>query len=133
MKAARAAGSALSPTKPLTKVAFPRNGTHRLKLTRTPATAAMNAMNGVQLGSKPIIVRLHEPKQFRQEKLALRFQGNGHPRSASGATSPTHSEGGDSFAGWSPRRASSVLASPGMREQQLLDRGRRGSSSYYQV
>ena len=49
----------------------------------------MRAMNGVLLGSKQLIVRLHEPKQLRQEKLAQRFGGhNGHPRSRSGATSP---------------------------------------------
>jgi hypothetical protein len=109
---------------------------YALALTRRhTATAALNAMNGMQLGSKPIIVRLHEPKQFRQEKLALRFQGNGHPRSASGTTSPTRSEAGDSSFGWtSPRRQHSVLGSPSPSHQHLLlDRGRRSSGSYYQV
>ena len=66
----------------------------------------MRAMNGVLLGSKQLIVRLHEPKQLRQEKLAQRFGGhNGHPRSRSGATSPAVSEAGDSYmsvSGWSP-------------------------------
>jgi polyadenylate-binding protein len=91
----------------------------------------MNAMNGIQLGTKQIIVRLHEPKQLRQEKLAARFGGsNGHPRSASGATSPTPSEAGDSYLGWaSPRRSSLPLASP----IGTPDRGRRGSGSYYNV
>jgi polyadenylate-binding protein len=79
-------------------------------------------MNGATVGNKQIVVRLHEPKQLRKEKLAQRFaQGghNGHPRSGSGATSPTLSEAGDSVAGWS---------SPGRH-----DRHRRGSGSYYQV
>ncbi|KAK2461225.1 hypothetical protein APHAL10511_006752 [Amanita phalloides] len=90
------------------------------------ATAAMHAMNGVQLGSKQIVVRLHEPKQLRQEKLAQRFAFNGHPRSASGATSPTASEAGD-FSGWqSPRGHPATLTA---NERQ--ERGRRGSGSYY--
>lgn len=64
------------------------------------ASGAMHAMNGAMIENKAVIVRLHEPKQLRQEKLAQRFGGhNGHPRSASGATSPTLSEGGDSYAG----------------------------------
>ncbi|KIK68690.1 hypothetical protein GYMLUDRAFT_54276 [Collybiopsis luxurians FD-317 M1] len=97
------------------------------------AAAAMHAMNGVTLGSKQIVVRLHEPKQLRQEKLAHRFGGgNGHPRTASGATSPTASEGGDSYAaGWgspSPRnRTLGLSASPAAQ----TERGRRGSGSYY--
>jgi polyadenylate-binding protein len=88
----------------------------------------MHAMNGVQLGSKQIVVRLHEPKQLRQEKLAQRFAHNGHPRSASGATSPTPSEAGD-FAGWqSPRGHSTALVA-----SERQERGRRGSGSYYNV
>lgn len=100
------------------------------------ASAAMHAMNGVVLENKTIIVRLHEPKQLRQEKLAARFSGhNGHPRSASGATSPTLSEGGDSYAGWpSPSSHPAILGSP---TSSLVDRTperqRRGSGSYYQV
>ena len=66
----------------------------------------MHAMNGVLLGSKQLIVHLHEPKQLRQEKLAQQFGGhNGHPRSHSGVTSPAVSEAGDSYmsvSGWSP-------------------------------
>ncbi|KAF9269423.1 hypothetical protein L218DRAFT_993473 [Marasmius fiardii PR-910] len=105
------------------------------------AAAALHAMNGVQIGSKQIVVRLHEPKQLRQEKLAHRFSGhgNGHPRSASGATSPTASEGGDSYGYGSPRHVSSSLGSPvgsgamglGPVERERQDRGRRGSGSYY--
>lgn len=100
------------------------------------ASAAMHAMNGVVLEKKTVIVRLHEPKQLRQEKLAARFSGhNGHPRSASGATSPTLSEGGDSYVGWpSPSSHPAVLGSP---TSTLIDRTperqRRGSGSYYQV
>ncbi|KAJ3905511.1 hypothetical protein F5879DRAFT_736435 [Lentinula edodes] len=103
------------------------------------AAAAMHAMNGITLGSKQVVVRLHEPKQLRQEKLAARFGGggNGHPRTASGATSPTASEGGDSYgAGWgspSPRNRTLGLGtlggSPGYGTER--DRGRRGSGSYY--
>ncbi|KAF9458990.1 hypothetical protein BDZ94DRAFT_1172499 [Collybia nuda] len=96
------------------------------------ATSAMHAMNGVQLGSKQIVVRLHEPKQLRQEKLAQRFGHNGHPRSSSGATSPTASEGGESYAGWpSPRHHSIGLGSPMGSHYERQDRGRRGSGSYY--
>ena len=94
----------------------------------------MHAMNGVQLGSKQIVVRLHEPKQLRQEKLAQRFGHNGHPRSASGATSPTVSEGGESYVGWgSPRHPSSNLGSPMPSHYERPERARRGSGSYYNV
>jgi polyadenylate-binding protein len=94
----------------------------------------MHGMNGVLLGSKQLVVRLHEPKQLRQEKLAARFAGhNGHPRSASGATSPTLSEGGDSYAGWaSPGANSAILGSP-VSHSERLERPRRGSGSYYNV
>ncbi|KAI0066929.1 hypothetical protein BV25DRAFT_1796079 [Artomyces pyxidatus] len=96
------------------------------------AAAAMHGMNGAVLGSKQLVVRLHEPKQLRQEKLAARFSGhNGHPRSASGATSPTLSEGGESYAGWpSPGARSSILGSP-VGHNERLERPRRGSGSYY--
>ncbi|KAI9507287.1 hypothetical protein F5148DRAFT_1206374 [Russula earlei] len=96
------------------------------------AAAAMHAMNGALLGSKQLVVRLHEPKQLRQEKLAARFAGhNGHPRSASGATSPTLSEGGESYAGWpSPGAKSAILGSP-IGHSERLERPRRGSGSYY--
>jgi hypothetical protein len=99
-----------------------------------PATAAMLGMNGVLLGSKQLVVRLHEPKQLRQEKLAARFAGhNGHPRSASGATSPSLSEGGESYAGWpSPGAKSAILGSP-VSHSERLERPRRGSGSYYNV
>ncbi|KAF7325995.1 hypothetical protein MKEN_00450400 [Mycena kentingensis (nom. inval.)] len=95
------------------------------------AAAAMHAMNGVLLGTKQVVVRLHEPKQLRQEKLAQRFSGNGHPRHSSGATSPTASEGGESIAGWSPRHHNAALASPVQGHYERPERGRRGSGSYY--
>ncbi|KAJ8508292.1 hypothetical protein ONZ45_g9420 [Pleurotus djamor] len=97
------------------------------------ASAALHAMNGTIIGNKQIVVRLHEPKQLRQEKLAQRFGHNGHPRSASGATSPTLSEGGESYAaGWgSPRHHASPLGSPRASLYERPDRGRRGSGSYY--
>ena len=45
----------------------------------TLAAYAMCAMNGVLLGSKQLIVRLHKPKRLHQERLARRFGGhNGH-------------------------------------------------------
>jgi polyadenylate-binding protein len=76
-------------------------------------------MNGVHLGSKQIAVRLHEPKQLRQEKLQQRFS----PRTRSGATSPTPSEGADSiYSAFSPDRES-------IRERAV----RRSSGSYYAV
>ncbi|KAG8888499.1 hypothetical protein FRB98_007539 [Tulasnella sp. 332] len=79
------------------------------------ASHAMSMMNGALLGTKAIAVRLHEPKQLRQEKLATRFSGGRppHPRSGSGATSPSLSEVAE-------------FNSP-------LDRNRRSSGSYYQV
>ncbi|KAI0689934.1 hypothetical protein C8T65DRAFT_745977 [Cerioporus squamosus] len=98
------------------------------------AAAAMNAMNGVTIGSKQLVVRLHEPKQLRQEKLAQRFSGhNGHPRSSSGATSPTASEAGESYAGWpSPSSHPAVLGSPVMSVHERSDnRARRSSGSFY--
>ncbi|KZV65745.1 hypothetical protein PENSPDRAFT_756207 [Peniophora sp. CONT] len=98
------------------------------------AMAAMHAMNGAVLGQKQLVVRLHEPKQLRQEKLAARFgsgSGNGHPRSASGATSPTPSEGGESMAWPSPSVRSISLGSPAAHNERLADRPRRGSGSYY--
>ncbi|KAI0942169.1 hypothetical protein AcV7_002677 [Taiwanofungus camphoratus] len=97
------------------------------------AAAAMHAMNGVVLGSKQLVVRLHEPKQLRQEKLAQRFSGhNGHPRSGSGATSPTASEAGESYAGWpSPNHHHAPLGSPVMGHSERPDRARRSSGSYY--
>ncbi|CAE6395900.1 unnamed protein product [Rhizoctonia solani] len=80
-------------------------------------SAALQAMNGIFLGSKQIAVRLHEPKQLRQEKLQQRFS----PRTRSGATSPTPSEGGDSiYSAFSPDRDS-------IRERAV----RRSSGSYY--
>ncbi|KAF8504399.1 hypothetical protein F5888DRAFT_1605810 [Russula emetica] len=96
------------------------------------AHAAMHGMNGALLGSKQLVVRLHEPKQLRQEKLAARFAGhNGHPRNASGATSPTLSEGGESYIGWpSPGARSAILGSP-VSHSERLERPRRGSGSYY--
>lgn len=99
------------------------------------ASAAMNAMNGATLGNKQLVVRLHEPKQLRQEKLAQRFGGhNGHPRSSSGATSPTASEAGESYAGWpSPSSHPAVLGSPVMSHYERPDRGRRSSGSFYHV
>lgn len=101
------------------------------------AALAMHSMNGVILGQKQVVVRLHEPKQLRQEKLAQRFAGghNNHPRSRSGATSPTASEGGDSHGGWSsPHGGYQSLASPsGYSERLSPDRARRSSGSYYNV
>lgn len=97
------------------------------------SAAAMHAMNGMALGNKQLVVRLHEPKQLRQEKLAQRFAGhNGHPRSSSGATSPTASEAGESYAGWpSPSQRPSALGSPIMGHTDRPDRARRSSGSYF--
>ncbi|CAL1699509.1 unnamed protein product [Somion occarium] len=100
------------------------------------AAAALHGMNGVQIGTKQLVVRLHEPKQLRQEKLAARFGGhNGHPRSSSGATSPTASEAGESYGGWSsPNQRPQVLGSPIMGHGHGIDRpdrARRSSGSYY--
>lgn len=94
-------------------------------------------MNGVIFGNKQIVVRLHEPKQLRQEKLAHRFSG--HPRrNSSGATSPAASEAGESYSGWnSPRTYTQGLGSPALSPKpthfERPERGRRGSGSYYTV
>lgn len=100
----------------------------------------MRVMNGATLGSKQIVVRLHEPKQLRQEKLAHRFSHNGHPRrSSSGATSPAASEAGESYSGWnSPRMyPGQAPGSPALSPKPIHfdrpERGRRGSGSYYTV
>lgn len=96
-------------------------------------------MNGAILGSKQIVVRLHEPKQLRQEKLAHRFSNNGHPRrNSSGATSPAASEAGESYSGWnSPRAYPQNITSPALSPKpphfERPERGRRGSGSYYTV
>jgi len=101
---------------------------------QTPDQGAMGLVFAIicLVGSKQLVVRLHEPKQLRQEKLAARFAGhNGHPRSASGATSPTASEGGESYVGWpSPGARSAILGSP-VSHSERLERPRRGSGSYY--
>ena len=98
--------------------------------TPSQATAALLAMNGAMLGNKQVQVRLHEPKQLRQEKLAQRFSHGQGPQSPthtggaggskqlnnmSGATSPAISDGG------------------GMGEGSPVGRDRRGSGSYYNV
>lgn len=85
----------------------------------------MQAMNGATFGSKQIVVRLHEPKQLRQEKLAHRF-GNSPLRTGSGATSPTPSEGGESYWG---RSSPGGPVSPSAQPERV----RRGSGSYYNV
>ncbi|KAF9567129.1 hypothetical protein CPC08DRAFT_733232 [Agrocybe pediades] len=102
------------------------------------AAEALRVMNGQMLGSKIITVRLHEPKQLRQEKLAHRFGHNGHPRRASsGATSPAASEAGDYNGFSSPRHYSQPLGSPalspkpGGQFERPAERARRGSGSYY--
>ena len=128
--------SGSSHTRPQIKVRSSLSHIDVRLFTCTVAAAAMHAMNGAVLGSKQLVVRLHEPKQLRQEKLAQRFggHGNGHPRSGSGATSPTASEAGD-YAGWSPTHRSAVLGSPimGHTAVERTDRARRSSGSYYHV
>lgn len=106
------------------------------------ASRAMNAMNNVRIGTKHIAVRLHEPKQLRQEKLAARYaSNNGHPRSSSGATSPTLSDDGNFsvYGGW-PGGSPGRNAAPSLVEQSrkvsgghvpTADRQRRSSGSYY--
>lgn len=102
------------------------------------AASAMQAMNGIILGSKQIVVRLHEPKQLRQEKLAHRFgnsPGSSHPRnrSGSGATSPTLSEelywGRNSPGGPIPNTAHIAHTT----HTTHTERTRRSSGSYYTV
>ena len=92
--------------------------------------SALQAMNSIVLGSKQLVVCLHEPKQLCQEKLAHRFgsSSGGHPRtcSGSGATSLTLSEGGESYWG---RSSPGSPALPGGQG----DRVHQSSGSYYTV
>lgn len=110
-----------------------RNRSVHIVLTCAVAANAMHGMNGMLLGTKQLVVRLHEPKQLRQEKLAARFGGhNGHPRSGSGATSPAASDIGESY--WpSPNMRTSALGSPVLGNNDRPDRARRSSGSYYHV
>ncbi|CAO1620122.1 unnamed protein product [Sympodiomycopsis kandeliae] len=55
------------------------------------AARALHAINGQQIGSKTIMVRLHEPKKMRQDKLNKLFAGGGGSSSS-----------GDNTAGASP-------------------------------
>lgn len=116
---ARVAGSVLSLSKHPNKVSPIKTSSTCPNNQLNEAAAALQAMNGVFLGSKQIAVRLHEPKQLRQEKLQQRFS----PRTRSGATSPTPSEGGESiYSAFSPDRDL-------IRERAV----RRSSGSYYAV
>lgn len=54
------------------------------------ANRAMNSMNGALHGSKQMTVRLHEPKNVRQEKLSQKFGSAYHATSAA-ADSPEES------------------------------------------
>lgn len=95
------------------------------------AASALQAMNGVVLGSKQIVVRLHEPKQLRQEKLAHRFgssPSSSHPRnrSGSGATSPTLSE--EMY--WGRHSPGGPISST-ISNTTHTERTRRSSGSYY--
>lgn len=51
------------------------------------AAKALHSVNGKQIGTKVIYVRLHEPKKMRQEKLAKRF-GSESVNGGSDAASP---------------------------------------------
>lgn len=51
------------------------------------ATAAMRALDGQQVGTKAITIRVHEPKQVREQKLARIFSGSSSAGSAGGASS----------------------------------------------
>src|SRR6266481_1152273 len=94
------------------------------------AASALQAMNGIVLGSKQLVVHLHEPRQLCQEKLAHRFGSGsgGHPRmcSGSGAMSPTLSEGGESYWG---RSSPGGPALPGGQGDRVC----WSSGSYYTV
>lgn len=58
------------------------------------AARALHAVNGQHIGSKVIMVRLHEPKKVRQEKLWRLFGGEGsgsEPRSPASPPNGVHS------------------------------------------
>lgn len=91
----------------------------------------MHAMNGVNIGDRAITVRLHEPKQLRQEKLAARFNNNNHnlltpsPGLDYSPSSPLPSEYGMMM------NDNHYLASPPLSTTPLGQR--RGSGSYFKV
>ncbi|KZT62448.1 hypothetical protein CALCODRAFT_505513 [Calocera cornea HHB12733] len=79
------------------------------------AAQALHVMDGTMMNNKQIVVRLHEPKALRQEKLRERFSGNKRAQRQSGGASPVHSDGTGEEAS----------------EGQPAARPRRGSGSYY--
>ncbi|KZO91057.1 hypothetical protein CALVIDRAFT_547384 [Calocera viscosa TUFC12733] len=83
------------------------------------ASQALHVMDGTMLNNKQIVVRLHEPKALRQEKLRERFAGakRGQGQRQSGGASPVHSDG----------TGTGEEASEGAPPL----RPRRGSGSYY--
>ncbi|KAH7106629.1 hypothetical protein BKA62DRAFT_826128 [Auriculariales sp. MPI-PUGE-AT-0066] len=97
------------------------------------ASRALAATNNARLGSKSIIVRLHEPRQLRQEKLAARFSGNNHPRTSSGATSPTLSDdlNLDNASVYMGPGNNSLDGAVEKSRQPPETRPRRNSGSYY--
>ncbi|CAO1629533.1 unnamed protein product [Parajaminaea phylloscopi] len=59
------------------------------------AARALHAVDGQHIGSKSVIVRLHEPKSLRQEKLSKIFAGKasaGAPRSPVSPTNGAHGQ-----------------------------------------
>ncbi|EJU02160.1 hypothetical protein DACRYDRAFT_115923 [Dacryopinax primogenitus] len=80
------------------------------------ASTALQIMDGSMLNNKQIVVRLHEPKALRQEKLRERFSGKRGAR-ASGGASPVHSDG--------------TGGEEGIQAEAPAPRPRRGSGSYF--
>jgi len=85
------------------------------------ADKAKNSMHGKTLGTKQIVVRLHEPKKLREAKLANHFNGNPASPSESRAPSRRNSDfynintvnefGQEDLSGLAPKARREVLMS----------------------
>ncbi|CAB4394063.1 unnamed protein product [Rhizophagus irregularis] len=85
------------------------------------ADKAKNSMHGKTLGTKQIVVRLHEPKKLREAKLANHFNGNPASPSESRAPSRRNSDfynintvnefGQEDLSGLAPKARKEVLMS----------------------
>ncbi|PWN48406.1 hypothetical protein IE53DRAFT_389403 [Violaceomyces palustris] len=98
--------------------------------TADEASRALQAMNNRMVNGKPMIVRLHEPKKMRSEKLAARFAGaaGGGVSDNSGAASPVVGEGNASEAYESMPGTPLVSSGPTVKSSE-----RRQSNSFYKA
>ncbi|CAB4429924.1 unnamed protein product [Rhizophagus irregularis] len=94
------------------------------------ADKAKNSMHGKTLGTKQIVVRLHEPKKLREAKLANHFNGNPASPSESRAPSRRNSDfynintvnefGQEDLSGLAPKARKELLTSKVPEVLQML-------------